>query len=97
MPDRFFERVDGLIERFGGTIDKHIGDCVMAVFGAPVAHGNDPERAARAALAIQDAVPALGREFGRRSAVHIGIAGGQVVASRRAARRTGNTPSPAIR
>ena len=48
--ERFFARVDGIVESFGGTVDKHIGDCVMAVFGAPVAHGNDPERAARAAL-----------------------------------------------
>ncbi|MGH6902594.1 MAG: adenylate/guanylate cyclase domain-containing protein, partial [Geminicoccaceae bacterium] len=79
--ERFFERVDGIVERFGGTIDKHIGDCVMAVFGAPVAHGNDAERAARAALAIQDAVPALGEELGRAIAVHIGVAAGQVVAS----------------
>ena len=53
----------------------------MAVFGAPLAHSNDPERAARAALAIRDAVPALGQEIGREVAVHIGIASGQVVAS----------------
>ena len=33
--ERFFEQVDDLVERFGGTVDKHIGDCVMAVFGAP--------------------------------------------------------------
>ena len=44
---------------YGGSVDKHIGDCVMAVFGAPVAHGNDPERAVRAALAIRDALPGL--------------------------------------
>ena len=58
--ERFFERVDGIVERYGGTIDKHIGDCVMAVFGAPVAHGNDAERAVRAALAIRTPMPALG-------------------------------------
>ena len=56
----FFETVDGVIDGHGGTIDKHIGDCVMAVFGAPVAHGNDAERAVRAALAIQEAMPRLG-------------------------------------
>jgi class 3 adenylate cyclase/predicted ATPase len=78
---RFFARVDGLVEAFGGTIDKHIGDCVMAVFGAPVAHGNDAERAARAALAIQDAMAGLSGEVGRRLAVHVGLASGQVVAS----------------
>ena len=39
---RFFETVDGLVGKYGGTVDKHIGDSVMAVFGAPVAHGDDP-------------------------------------------------------
>ena len=43
--DRFFSRVDAVVERHGGRVDKHIGDCVMGVFGAPVAHGNDAERA----------------------------------------------------
>jgi class 3 adenylate cyclase/tetratricopeptide (TPR) repeat protein len=81
LTDRFFGLADELIERFGGTVDKHIGDCVMAVFGAPVAHDNDPERAVRTALALRDAVPELGRELGHDLAVHIGIASGQVVAS----------------
>jgi class 3 adenylate cyclase len=81
VTERFFQLVDSLIERFGGAIDKHIGDCVMGVFGAPTAHGNDPERAVRAALAIREAVPALGADLGRPIGVHIGIASGQVVAS----------------
>jgi class 3 adenylate cyclase/tetratricopeptide (TPR) repeat protein len=79
--ERFFARVDAIVESFGGTVDKHMGDCVMAVFGAPVAHGNDPERAARAALAIRDAMPQLSSEVCRAVAVHIGLASGQVVAS----------------
>jgi len=78
---RFFALVDGIIEGYGGTIDKHIGDCVMATFGAPTAHGNDPERAVRAALDIQRAMPALARELGRPIGAHIGVASGQVVAS----------------
>jgi class 3 adenylate cyclase len=82
ITDRFFGLADGVVERFGGSIDKHIGDCVMAVFGAPVAHGNDPERAVRAALAIRAAMPDLSREFGCALDTHIGIASGQVVASR---------------
>jgi class 3 adenylate cyclase len=56
------------LERFGGTFEKYIGDAVMAVFGAPVAHEDDPERAVRAALAIRDALP------GVRGAVHTGEA-----------------------
>ena len=70
------------MEEHGGHIDKHIGDCVMAVFGAPVSRGNDAERAVRAALAIRDVMPALSAELGRPMRVHIGVAGGQVVASR---------------
>jgi class 3 adenylate cyclase/tetratricopeptide (TPR) repeat protein len=80
--ERFFQRVDGLVERFGGSVDKHIGDCVMAVFGAPVAHGNDAERAALAALAIREEMPELSAEVGRALGAHIGLAAGQVVASR---------------
>ena len=75
-------RVDGIVEGYGGSIDKHIGDCVMALFGAPVAHGNDPERAVRAALDIQRRMPALAAELGLQIGAHIGVASGQVVASR---------------
>src|SRR5262249_40516108 len=49
--DGFFAVVDGIVTDHGGYIDKHIGDSAMAVFGAPVAHGNDTERAVHAALA----------------------------------------------
>jgi class 3 adenylate cyclase len=77
----FFECVDQTIEEHQGHIDKHIGDCVMAVFGAPIAYGNDSERAVRAALAIRDAMPALSARVGRPISVHIGVAGGQVLAS----------------
>src|SRR5690606_2403475 len=77
----FFGCVDRIVQQHGGRVDKHIGDCVMAAFGAPVAHGNDVERAVAAALAIRDAVPDLGAAFGPLLAVHIGVASGQVVAS----------------
>src|SRR6185437_1417516 len=56
---RFFETVDAIVVRFGGSIDKHIGDSVMALFGAPISHGNDPERAMLAATAIHAAMPKL--------------------------------------
>jgi class 3 adenylate cyclase len=80
--EQYFDCADSAIQQHGGHITRHIGDCVMAVFGAPVAHDNDAERAARAALAIQAAIPEVSARVGRPVGVHIGIAGGQVVASR---------------
>jgi len=77
----FFEVADAAIIEHGGTIDKHIGDCVMAVFGAPVAHDNDAERAVLAALGIRDSVPMLRQRLGRDIGVHAGIASGEVLAS----------------
>jgi class 3 adenylate cyclase len=50
----YFERVRREVERFGGTVEKFIGDAVLGVFGAPTAYGDDAERAVRAALAIRD-------------------------------------------
>jgi class 3 adenylate cyclase len=47
------------IERYGGTVEKFIGDAVMAVFGAPVAHGDDAERAVRSGLRILDTIEEL--------------------------------------
>jgi class 3 adenylate cyclase/tetratricopeptide (TPR) repeat protein len=77
MLNGFFTAVDEVVRRYGGTVDKHIGDAVMAVFGAPIAHTDDPERALRAAQDIHFAVAALSPPL----KVHIGIASGQVVAS----------------
>ncbi|QIG51009.1 AAA family ATPase [Nordella sp. HKS 07] len=79
--NRYFGVVDGIVEGYGGTIDKHIGDNVMAVFGAPKAHSDDPERAVRAACEIHEAVSRSGNGALEALRVHIGIASGQVVAS----------------
>jgi class 3 adenylate cyclase len=62
------------LERFGGTVEKFIGDAVMALFGAPVAHEDDPERAVRAALAIRDWARDQGEELHVRIAVNTGEA-----------------------
>ena len=61
---RYFDRCRTLIERYGGTVEKFIGDAVMAVWGTPVAREDDAERAVRAALALTQAVTALGKEVG---------------------------------
>jgi len=58
----YFDLARGVIERHGGTVEKFIGDAVMAVWGAPTAHEDDAERAVRAAMELVAAVPALGDE-----------------------------------
>src|SRR6266508_6414090 len=60
------------LERFGGTVEKFIGDAVMAVFGAPVAHEDDAERAVRAGLAIRDAIDEVGEDLHVRVGVYTG-------------------------
>ncbi len=60
----YFERCRTLIERYGGTVEKFIGDAVMAVWGTPVAREDDAERSVRAALALTQAVTLLGEEVG---------------------------------
>ena len=68
------------VERFGGTVEKFIGDAVMAVFGAPVAHEDDPERAVRAGLRILEAIADLNEEDAELSlAVRIGVESGEAV------------------
>src|ERR1700757_2494750 len=67
----YYAQLRAELERYGGTVEKFIGDAVMAVFGAPVAHEDDAERAVRAAIAIRDSI---GDELEIRTAVHTGEA-----------------------
>ena len=68
------------VERFGGTVEKFIGDAVMAVFGAPVTHEDDPERGVRAALRILEAIADLNEEDAELSlAVPAVVSAGEVV------------------
>jgi class 3 adenylate cyclase len=80
LVSNYTEIVDRIVIECGGTVDKHIGDAVMALFGAPVAHGDDPLRAARAALDIHEALRRWSDRLGRLLQAHIGIASGEVVA-----------------
>ncbi len=78
MVDGCMKEMGAAVERFGGTVDKVIGDALMAVFGAPVAHEDDPERAARAALEIQRRASDEAALFGGLR-VRIGINTGEVI------------------
>jgi class 3 adenylate cyclase/tetratricopeptide (TPR) repeat protein len=77
---RYTALADGIVLAYGGTIDKHIGDAVMALFGAPRSHETDTLRAARAALDIHNGLTQLSAQAGRPLQAHIGIASGEVVA-----------------
>src|SRR5207244_6029836 len=70
----YFERSKQLIERYGGTVEKFIGDAVMAVWGTPAAKEDDAERAVRAALDLVDAVRNLGPGIAARAGVLTGEA-----------------------
>jgi class 3 adenylate cyclase/tetratricopeptide (TPR) repeat protein len=84
LTERCLTRLASEVKRFGGSVDKYIGDNVMAVFGAPVAHEDDPERAMRAAFGMQAAMAELNRsitpEFGFELPLRIGVNTGEVLA-----------------
>ncbi len=88
VTDRVLAALAGAVKTFGGHVDKLTGDGIMAVFGAPVAHEDDPERAVRAALAMQRAVRRVlddERGGGAPTGLRIGINTGEVVAGVQAA------------
>ena len=88
VTDRVHAATAQAVTAFGGRVDKLIGDGIMAVFGAPVAHEDDPERAVRAALAMQRAVRRVVDEEeggGRRLGLRVGINTGPVAAGVQAA------------
>ena len=76
MLDRFYDAMAAEVERAGGTVEKFVGDAVMAAFGAPVAHEDDAERALHAALGMQRRLAEL---FGGRLGLRIGVNTGDVV------------------
>ena len=75
---RYFETASEIVQRYGGALEKFIGDAVVAVWGAPVAQEDDAERAVRTALDLVSAVQALGAEAGVDLALRAGISTGSV-------------------
>src|SRR5205814_716468 len=73
----YFDRCRRLIEIYGGTVEKFIGDAVMAVWGTPVAHEDDAERAVRTALDLVATVAALGEELGADLQARAGVLTGE--------------------
>ena len=71
---RYFDRATEVVERYGGSVEKFIGDAVMAVWGAPIAHEDDAERAVRAGIELLDIVRALGPGLQARAGVMTGEA-----------------------
>jgi class 3 adenylate cyclase/tetratricopeptide (TPR) repeat protein len=84
LMSRYFERMKAVVERHGGTVEKFIGDAVMAVFGIPTVHEDDALRAVRAAAEMRDALAELNQDLERDHGVaveaRIGVNTGQVVA-----------------
>ena len=84
LQGELFEEMTSIIKRYDGFVEKFVGDAVMAVFGAPAAHEDDPERALHAALAMHERVAALSGRWESRLGVplelHIGVHTGPVVA-----------------
>jgi predicted ATPase/class 3 adenylate cyclase len=82
LVDRALRRLGQEVERFGGTVDKYIGDNVMAIFGAPVAHEDDAERAVRAGLGMQEAMGEVNADLpdGVDFQLRVGINTGEVLA-----------------
>ena len=88
---RYFERMKEIVERHGGTVEKFVGDAVMAVFGVPAVHEDDALRACRAAVEMRDALPELGIR-GR-----IGLNTGEVVTGTEERLATGDAVNVAAR
>ena len=89
---QYFQAAREAIEYHGGTVEKFIGDAVMAVFGIPLAHEDDALRAIRAAVDVRDSITSMSGElegrFGTGIAIRIGVNTGEVVAGDASARQT---------
>ena len=98
---RFFDMARAVIERHGGSVEKFIGDAVMAVFGVPVLHEDDALRAVRAAAALREAIgplnDGLARDYGTVLSIRVGINTGEVVTATDDRLATGDAVNVAAR
>lgn len=103
VQDAYFDPMRSLVEQHGGTVEKFIGDAIVAVFGVPLIHEDDAERAVRCALAMRDALEGLNDtfrpSFGVELAVRIGVDTGEAVTGGRDDRAiaTGDVTNTAAR
>src|SRR6266511_4439456 len=88
---RYFERMKAIVQSHGGTVEKFIGDAVMAVFGIPQVHEDDALRACRAAIEMRAALPELGVQ------ARIGLTTGEVVTGTEESLATGDAVNTAAR
>src|SRR6516225_531863 len=98
---RYFDTARVVIERHGGTVEKFIGDAVMAVFGVPVLHEDDALRAVRAAAALGEEIAVLNRglqaDFGATVSIRTGVNTGEVVTGTDERLATGDAVNLAVR
>jgi class 3 adenylate cyclase len=94
---RYFEEIRLIVERHGGTVEKFIGDAVMAVFGIPVAHEDDALRAVRSVAEIRERLAALGEELSVTLSFRTGVNTGEVVAGEGETLVTGDAVNVAAR
>jgi class 3 adenylate cyclase/tetratricopeptide (TPR) repeat protein len=98
---RYFETARTVVERHGGTVEKFIGDAVMAVFGVPQVHEDDALRAIRAAVELREALSPLNaeleRDYGTTLSVRLGINTGEVVTGTEERLATGDAVNVAAR
>jgi len=94
---RYFEEIRLIVDRHGGTVEKFIGDAVMAVFGIPVAHEDDALRAVRAVAEIRERLSALGEQLAVALSFRTGVNTGEVVAGEGETLVTGDAVNVAAR
>jgi class 3 adenylate cyclase/tetratricopeptide (TPR) repeat protein len=94
---RYFDRMSAVIEHHGGTVEKYIGDAIMAVFGIPSAHEDDALRAVRAAAELRVALAALNAELTEPISIRMGLNTGEVVVGEGPTLVTGDAVNVAAR